>query len=208
MVKCTDCSKELSTKNVRVKRCRACYYKFIGSAADKPWLNKEWLMHQYYTKKLSYAAIARLINVSPSVIDYAFKDKFKLKPRERNLKGSKNISWKGGKTMINGYIHLHHPEPHPRKSTGAYVPEHVLVVEKSLGRKLEKDEHVHHRNGIKTDNRIENLQVLSSSDHRRLEHLCELFTKQLVFGDIAPHLRDELYPLFSTFVKERLNISV
>lgn len=52
-----------------------------------------------------------------------------------------------------------------------WEPEHRLVVEKSIGRKLTSKEDVHHINGDKTDNRLGNLQVVTRSEHRKIH--CE-----------------------------------
>lgn len=48
---------------------------------------------------------------------------------------------------------------HPRADQGNYVFEHVLVMEQMLGRYLLPGENVHHRNGVKDDNRPENLEL-------------------------------------------------
>lgn len=71
-------------------------------------------------------------------------------------KGTKSPSWKGGKIKNGGYIAVYNPK-HPRSNCSGYVFEHLLVMEKYLGRIIKKEENVHHINGIKDDNRIDNL---------------------------------------------------
>jgi len=48
---------------------------------------------------------------------------------------------------------------HPRAGKSRYVFEHILVMERLLGRHMLPEESVHHRNGVKDDNRPENLEL-------------------------------------------------
>ncbi len=73
--------------------------------------------------------------------------------------GPKNRGWKGGRTTHSeGYVSLRIPD-HPRAKSNGYVLEHLVVMEQKLGRPVLRSENVHHINGIKSDNRIENLEL-------------------------------------------------
>lgn len=70
--------------------------------------------------------------------------------------------WKGGKVERRGYVLIWRPDhPSLAGTKRKYVAEHRLVMEASVGRLLERHEQVHHKNGIKHDNRIENLELWS-----------------------------------------------
>ena len=86
-------------------------------------------------------------------------------------KGEGNPHWKGGRARhIQGYSLVYKPE-HPRCQSHGYILEHRYMMEEELGRPLAKGEIVHHINGIKDDNRIENLELVESqSEHIRIYH--------------------------------------
>ena len=86
-----------------------------------------------------------------------------------NKVGEKNENWKGGKYLSNwGYYYIRAPKKHPQKAYNGYIFEHRLVMEKHIGRYLKPTEHVHHINGIKTDNRIENLVIITKAQHNTI----------------------------------------
>ena len=76
----------------------------------------------------------------------------------RLLKRELSSQWKGGRTVnAEGYVMVRTPEGHP--SRHRYVQEHRLVMEASIGRFLAPGENVHHKNGNRADNRLENLEL-------------------------------------------------
>jgi hypothetical protein len=65
---------------------------------------------------------------------------------------------KRGWRLDRGYVMLFEPT-HPNAHKDGYVAEHAKVMSAKLGRPLERFEEVHHRNGVRHDNRPENLEL-------------------------------------------------
>jgi hypothetical protein len=94
---------------------------------------------------------------------------FDSRGRERRyIEGHHRGHFKGGRQKnYSGYVYVL-SLTHPYRDHHNYVFEHRLVMEQYLGRYLLPEEVVHHINGIIDDNRIENLEVLTRTEHNRI----------------------------------------
>lgn len=97
---------------------------------------------------------------------------------------------------------------HPHVAKSKMVPVHRLIFESYLGRYLLSDEHIHHKNRIKTDNRIENLELLTINEHRRLHGLEDSPNRdQRKYHVFKNKIRDlRLNDKFATEISRILNI--
>lgn len=88
----------------------------------------------------------------------------------------------------DGYIAVYYPR-HPDASKSGWMLQHRLVAEEAIGRRLLPKEHVHHLNGIKDDNRPENLQVLNTGDHTRITLAARVARERAERAELAEYRR-------------------
>jgi hypothetical protein len=69
-----------------------------------------------------------------------------------------------------GYRYARTAPPHPRANAKGLYPLHRVLAENALGRLLAADEDVHHRDGNKANNSIENLEVVKHGEHAKLHN--------------------------------------
>lgn len=97
-------------------------------------------------------------------------EEIKFLNRSESKKRERSSNWNGGtRTTAKGYKQVLMPE-HMRADKTGYVMEHILVWEKETGIPVPPSCCVHHLNGNKADNRIENLCLMSKGAHTVFHH--------------------------------------
>jgi hypothetical protein len=119
-------------------------------------LDIEKLRHLIEIERKSFRKVAILVKCHRSTISYYCK-----KNNIHKVTVDKFVDTKG-------YVMFAYPN-HPRTNAKGYVREHILVMEAAIGRYVVWPEQIHHINGIKSDNRIENLQLCANhAEHFKL----------------------------------------
>lgn len=134
-----------------------------ASRRKRPWRKTGFLLICLNCKKQFYITRARKIKGKN-------RGKFCCKPccdkyhkDNKIFKGENNPNWKGGRYIDKrGYVHLN--------MDGKDCYEHIILMEKFLGRKLKREEEIHHKDKNTSNNKLENLILCkSSSEHRRYD---------------------------------------
>lgn len=128
---------------------------------------------ELYESGLTQEEVGKILGCSQKVIcKFMKRHGIKARPSANNLPkkyGANNPAWRGGKNIHGGYVRIRTPKDCLSSGdSNGYIREHDYIMEKHIGRPLQKGEVVHHINGIKTDNRIENLMLLTNSEHMKV----------------------------------------
>jgi len=182
---CPQCGKRrwlIKRKGITASQmCHFCFMQTIPRRHPNISAEADYEIRQLYLReKLSSIEIAkrlgvrlRLVTSAITRMDIARSFKEAARITKENgyspVRGEQSHAWKGGWHNQGGYIYVYAPN-HPRVKGSKdpnrrYIAEHILIWEQVHQRRLPPNWVVHHINGIKTDNRPENLAALKPNSH-------------------------------------------
>lgn len=144
----------------RSNSCRSCQITWPQYKEHK---NEKWLRQKYINEEKSLKDIAKIVGCCWQTIS-TWLNWCEVPRRGFGSRGKKHPQWKGGRFIrSDGYVLIYVSE---KAGMGdPYILEHRLVMEKHLGRKLKKGEIVHHIDGNRQNNKIENLELKDLKTH-------------------------------------------
>ena len=140
---CIDCGKPC---NFDSERCRSCGSRHWQSLRKK-------FFYCFDCGKIVYQGSKRCRSCF-----------LKLLAKEGRPKGKDSSTWKGGRHKAKGYIYIYARE-HPHCNSNNRIAEHILIWEQAHNQYLPDGWVVHHINGIRDDNRLENLYAMPKKNH-------------------------------------------
>ena len=168
---CLECGKEFEAMVYAIERGKAF---LCSKTCSGKWLSKHYSgeNNRAYGKKQSAEHVEK---------------------RTRGKRGEGHCGWKGGIKYQGGYkfVIIGEDERYglrgdSRNKTRRYYPEHRLIAEKALERKMGKNECVHHIDGDKLNNRNDNLLICSRGYHQVLhKRMSFLYQKEHFASSIS-----------------------
>jgi transposase-like protein len=131
-------------------------------------ITKELLLQLYHKDNKTIIEIAKQLNVTQIGISKLIKE-YNIEKRTRT--GINNPHWKNGVMFDRGRKLIYNPSHKDTNFLGKYVYEYRLIAEKKIGRALNKNEIVHHIDNNPKNNNLDNLLVLTQSQHINLHRV-------------------------------------
>lgn len=196
--KCVICGKELTYYTSKKVRCRECYRKHrepspmkgvhiqfnTGRTHFKKGMTP-WNKGIKWTDEMKAAQSKRLKGRSmPKPKGFAETMRRANPPMGRKIKFDGRDKSKKLRVWRHGYVWVYNPDhPTSRKTSPdyGYVAEHRMVMELHIGRDLKKTEIIHHIDGKKDNNSIENLLCCTTQkEHNKVHAMMEVFVEKLI----------------------------
>ncbi len=154
-------------RNASEAHCIAIKYGVIRGVQLT--LSKKQLYNLYWEQKYTLGDIAKTVGCST---DRVKREMEKRGIPRRTVSEAQNLAYETGRRIKrgrfqsnrDGYIHILNPKHH-RATKAGWVLEHILVWEKTNEQLIPRGWVVHHLNGIKGDNKPENLLGMPRRDH-------------------------------------------